>query len=144
MDLRSKALRSFKDEYLLDFVNIEDPDETDERVIEQQIVHNIKNFIMALGSDFSFMGNQYRLVVSEKEKSNYLIFKISNYQNMKKEYIAPLVTIVKLSNRNMIASSIISTSGVEDLGVGGYTEGVVSEGAAKANNYSVWDEDWSD
>ena len=63
---------------------------------------------------------------------------------MKKEYIAPLVTIVKLSNRNMIASSIISTSGVEDLGVGGYTEGVVSEGAAKANNYSVWDEDWSD
>ena len=144
VDLRSKALRSFKDEYLLDFVNIEDPDETDERVIEQQIVHNIKNFIMALGSDFSFMGNQYRLVVSEKEKSNYLIFKISNYQNMKKEYIAPLVTIVKLSNRNMIASSIISTSGVEDLGVGGYTEGVVSEGAAKANNYSVWDEDWSD
>ena len=41
VDLRSKALRSFKDEYLLDFVNIEDPDETDERVIEQQIVHNI-------------------------------------------------------------------------------------------------------
>ena len=33
VDLRSKALRSFKDEYLLDFVNIEDPDETDERVI---------------------------------------------------------------------------------------------------------------
>ena len=29
VDLRSKALRSFKDEYLLDFVNIEDPDETD-------------------------------------------------------------------------------------------------------------------
>ena len=40
-DLRSKALRSFKDEYLLDFVNIEDPDETDERVIEKQIVHNV-------------------------------------------------------------------------------------------------------
>ena len=61
------ALCSFKDEYLHDFVNIEDPDETDERVIERQIVHNIKNFIMVLGSDFSFMGNQYRLVVSEKE-----------------------------------------------------------------------------
>ena len=74
VDLRSKALRSFKDEYLLDFVNIEDPDETDERVIEQQIVHNIKNFIMALGSDFSFMGNQYRLVVSEKEYFIDLLF----------------------------------------------------------------------
>ena len=74
VDLRSKALRSFKDEYLLDFVNIEDPDETDERVIEQQIVHNIKNFIMALGSDFTFMGNQYRLVVSEKEYFIDLLF----------------------------------------------------------------------
>ena len=73
-DLRSKALRAFKDEYLLDFVNIEDPDEMDERVIEQQIVHNIKNFIMALGSDFSFMGNQYRLVVSEKEYFIDLLF----------------------------------------------------------------------
>jgi predicted nuclease of restriction endonuclease-like (RecB) superfamily len=74
LDLRGKALRSFKDEYLLDFVNIEDPDEADERVIEQQIVHNIKNFIMALGSDFSFMGNQYRLVVSEKEYFIDLLF----------------------------------------------------------------------
>ena len=74
VDLRGKALRSFKDEYLLDFVNIEDPDEIDERVIEQQIVHNIKNFIMALGSDFSFMGNQYRLVVSEKEYFIDLLF----------------------------------------------------------------------
>ena len=74
VDLRGKALRSFKDEYLLDFVNIEDPDEADERVIEQQIVHNIKNFIMALGSDFSFMGNQYRLVVSEKEYFIDLLF----------------------------------------------------------------------
>lgn len=74
VDLRAKALHSFKDEYLLDFVNIEDPDEADERVIEQQIVHNIKNFIMALGSDFSFMGNQYRLVVSEKEYFIDLLF----------------------------------------------------------------------
>ena len=74
VDLRGKALRSFKDEYLLDFVNIEDPDEADERVIEQQIVHNIKNFIMALGRDFSFMGNQYRLVVSEKEYFIDLLF----------------------------------------------------------------------
>lgn len=73
-DLRNKALRSFKDEYLLDFVNIEDIDEEDERVIEQQIVHNIKNFIMALGNDFSFMGNQYRLIVSEKEYFIDLLF----------------------------------------------------------------------
>ena len=46
-DFKQRALQSFKDEYMLDFINIEDPELADERVIEQQIVQNIKNFIMA-------------------------------------------------------------------------------------------------
>jgi predicted nuclease of restriction endonuclease-like (RecB) superfamily len=73
-DLRGHALRSFKDEYLLDFINIEDPDEIDERVLENEIVLNIKKFIMALGSDFSFVGNQYRVVVDEKDYFIDLLF----------------------------------------------------------------------
>ena len=41
----------FKDEYLLDFINVEEIGERDladidERVVEQQIIHNVKNFIM--------------------------------------------------------------------------------------------------
>ena len=44
VDFRAKALRSFKDEYLLDFINLEDPDEEDERVLENEIVLNIKKF----------------------------------------------------------------------------------------------------
>ena len=60
---RQKALQSFKNEYLVDFVNIEDGEVVDERVLENAIVHNIKNFIMAMGTDFTFMGNQYRLNV---------------------------------------------------------------------------------
>ena len=43
-------------------------------MLEQQIVRNIKNFIMALGRDFSFVGNQYRLVVDEKEYFIDLLF----------------------------------------------------------------------
>jgi len=73
-DLRAAALRAFKDEYLLDFVNVEDPDTFDEKVLEQQIVHNIKNFILAFGKDFAFMGNQYRLIVSGKEYFIDLLF----------------------------------------------------------------------
>jgi predicted nuclease of restriction endonuclease-like (RecB) superfamily len=73
-DFRGKALRSFKDEYLLDFVNIEDPDEMDERVLESEIVLNIKKFIMALGGDFSFIGNQYRIIVDEREYFVDLLF----------------------------------------------------------------------
>ena len=74
-DLRRKALLSFKDEYLLDYINIESPeDEWDERVLENEIVTNIKNFIMLLGKDFSFIGNQYRLIVEEQEYFIDLLF----------------------------------------------------------------------
>ena len=73
-DLRAKALQSFKDEYLLDFVNIEDPDEADERVIENEIVRNIKKFVHSLGNDFAFISNQYRLVVDEEEYFIDLLF----------------------------------------------------------------------
>lgn len=74
VDLRAKALQSFKDEYLLDFINIEDPDTFDERILENQIINNIKNFIMAFGTDFAFMGNQYRIIVSGKEYFIDLLF----------------------------------------------------------------------
>jgi predicted nuclease of restriction endonuclease-like (RecB) superfamily len=73
-NLQKHALQSFKDEYLLDFINIEDPDEVDERLLENEIVLHIKKFIMALGSDFSFLGNQYRLQVDEKEYFIDLLF----------------------------------------------------------------------
>ena len=71
---KQKALQSFKDEYLLDFINVENPDFMDEMEIEQEIVQNVKNFIMAFGSDFAFMGNQYRIEVAGKEFVIDLLF----------------------------------------------------------------------
>ena len=67
-NMARKAVMMFKDEYLLNFINVEEIGEresidVDERVVEQQIVHNIKNFIMTFGRDFSFIGNQYHLEV---------------------------------------------------------------------------------
>ncbi|MDR2843046.1 MAG: PDDEXK nuclease domain-containing protein [Candidatus Symbiothrix sp.] len=75
INLRQKALLSFKDEYLLDYINIEAPyDEPDERVLETAIVNNIKNFILSLGKDFSFIGNQYRMIIEEQEYFIDLLF----------------------------------------------------------------------
>jgi predicted nuclease of restriction endonuclease-like (RecB) superfamily len=74
IDFQRAATQAFKDEYLLDFVNITDADESDERVLENEIVLNIKKFIMALGSEFSFIGNQYRMEVDEKEYFIDLLF----------------------------------------------------------------------
>ena len=69
----------FKDSYLLNFINVEeigerDKQDVDERVVEQKIVHNIKNFIMTFGRDFSFIGNQYHLEVYGVEFFPDLLF----------------------------------------------------------------------
>lgn len=73
-----KAIRMFKDEYLLDFINVEDIDaqekDVDERLVEQRIVHNIKRFIMTLGRDFTFVGNQYHLEIYGEEMWSDLLF----------------------------------------------------------------------
>jgi predicted nuclease of restriction endonuclease-like (RecB) superfamily len=74
IDLRGAALRSFKDEYLMDYINIEDPDEADEREIENEILRHIRKVIMTFGADFSFIGNQYRLQVGEEEFFIDLLF----------------------------------------------------------------------
>lgn len=57
-----RAIRMFKDEYLLDYINVEElgmhDEDVDERVIESNIVHNVKNFIMTFGKGFAYCGNQ--------------------------------------------------------------------------------------
>lgn len=73
-----KTVKSFKDEYLLDFINVEelDTEEADlnERVLEKSIVNNIKRFILTFGQDFIFIGNQYRIEVSGEEMFVDLLF----------------------------------------------------------------------
>lgn len=77
--LARKAVMMFKDEYLLDFINVEQIGEresidVDEREVEQQIVQNVKNFIMTFGDDFAFIGNQYHLEVYGVEHFPDLLF----------------------------------------------------------------------
>ena len=74
-----KAVMMFKDAYLLDFINVEEIGErdrmdVDERVIEQEIVHNIKDFIMTFGNDFAFIGNQFHLEIYGVEHFPDLLF----------------------------------------------------------------------
>ena len=73
-ELKQKAMRAFRKNYKLDFIEIDDVDEWDEHKVETKIVENIKRFIMALGADFSYMGNQYRLIVDDKEYFIDLLF----------------------------------------------------------------------
>ena len=74
-----KAVGMFKDEYLLDYINIEEIEvdkleDIDERVIEKAIVRNIKKFIMTFGRDFAYIGNQYHLEIFGEELFPDLLF----------------------------------------------------------------------
>ena len=73
-----RAITMFKDEYLLDFINTEElfirDKDKDERMIEQRIVQNVKEFIMTFGKDFTFVGNQYHLEKFGVEEFPDLLF----------------------------------------------------------------------
>lgn len=95
-NLARKAVMMFKDSYALDFINTEEIGERnisdiDERVVEQQIVHNIKKFIMTFGNDFAFIGNQYHLEIYGEEFFPDLLF-------FNRELNAMVVVELKMGN----------------------------------------------
>lgn len=73
-----KAIRMFKDEYLLDYINVEElgarDEDVDERMLEQGIIRNIRDFILKFGRDFAFIGNQYRIEAFGEEQFIDLLF----------------------------------------------------------------------
>ena len=106
-----KALNMFKDEYLLDFINTEeigirDLADIDERVVEQEIIHNIKKFIMTFGRDFAFVGNQYHLKAFSEDffpdllffnrELNCLVVVELKTGDFKPGYLAQLMTYLRI------------------------------------------------
>ncbi len=74
-----RAINTFKDEYLLDYINVEelgirDKQDVDERVVENAIIHSVKNFILTFGKDFTFVRNQYHLDAFGEDQYIDLLF----------------------------------------------------------------------
>lgn len=63
--IKKQAILALKDEYTFDLVGL--AEEHSEYELEQAIIKNIRAFLMEFGTDFSFIGNQYRLEVDGKE-----------------------------------------------------------------------------
>jgi len=71
--LRNQAKLAVKDEYTFDFLEL--GDEHLEHELEQGLVKNIRSFLIEMGGDFAFMGNQYVLEVGGREfKIDLLLF----------------------------------------------------------------------
>lgn len=107
-----RAMQMFKDEYLLDFINVEElgmhDEEVDERVIEQHIVHNVKNFIMTFGKGFTFIGNQVHydklghdhwidLLFYNRDLRRTVVFELKK-GNFKVAYLAQLSSYLRILN----------------------------------------------
>jgi predicted nuclease of restriction endonuclease-like (RecB) superfamily len=63
--IAKQAFLAVKDEYTFGFTNL--ADEHAESELEQALLKNIRAFLLEMGTDFTFVGSQYRLLVAEKE-----------------------------------------------------------------------------
>lgn len=66
------AKQLFKDSYMVDFLNL--PEVHSEKSLQQGLIEQMKNFILDLGRDFIFMGNEYRLQVGMTDYKIDLLF----------------------------------------------------------------------
>lgn len=62
----------FLDNYVLDFLNL--PESVSERDLQKSIIRNLKNFILEVGKDFTFMGEEYRIQVGSHDYYIDLLF----------------------------------------------------------------------
>ena len=107
-----RAIRMFKDEYLLDFINVEElgmhDEDINESVIESNIVHNVKNFIMTFGRGFSFCGCQVHfdkfghdhwidLLFFNRDLNRTVVFELKNGK-FKVGYLAQLSAYLRILN----------------------------------------------
>lgn len=64
-NIKNQAVLAVKDEYTFSFLGL--ADEHSERELENALVQNIRNFLLEMGHQFTFVGNQFKIEVEEKE-----------------------------------------------------------------------------
>lgn len=62
---RHQANLAVKDSYNFDFLEL--GEEYNERKLELRLIKNVQSFLLEMGGDFSFIGNQYKLDVDDDE-----------------------------------------------------------------------------
>jgi len=62
----------FLDTYVLEFLDL--PEKYSEQDLRKAIVHNLKNFVLEVGRDFTFVGEEYRVQVGNEDFYLDLLF----------------------------------------------------------------------
>jgi predicted nuclease of restriction endonuclease-like (RecB) superfamily len=63
--IKKQAVLAVKDEYTFDFIDL--ADEHSERQLESALVNNVRAFLLEMGPQFTFIGNQFKLTIDDKE-----------------------------------------------------------------------------
>ncbi len=123
--IAKQAILAVKDHYNFDFLTI--ADQHLESELEQALINNIRNFLLEMGPDYTFVGSQYRLFVEDKDyKIDLLLFhrtlqsliaidlKIGEFEPEHKGkmefYLSVLNDTVKLPHENPAIGIIICKS----------------------------------
>ena len=64
-EIKNQAKLAVKDEYIFDFLGIDD--KHSEKELEIALIKNIRNFLIELGYQFAFVGNQFKIELADKE-----------------------------------------------------------------------------
>jgi len=72
VEMQERVGPVIKDNYMLDFLEISD--RIKERALERKLLENIRSFLLELGTGFSFIGHQYKIVLGENEYFIDLLF----------------------------------------------------------------------
>ncbi len=70
--LNEQFANTFKDRYIFEFLQL--PELHSEKDLQKAIVANLKQFLLEFGSDFAFMGEEYRLQVGNRDFFTDLLF----------------------------------------------------------------------
>ncbi len=68
----------FKDPYIFEFLDL--PDYHTETELEKSLILNLQKFILEIGKEFTYMGNQFRLQVGNKDYFTDLLFYNREFQ----------------------------------------------------------------
>ncbi|MFD2555114.1 PDDEXK nuclease domain-containing protein [Sphingobacterium tabacisoli] len=71
-EIHNEVQNIFKDSYVFDFLNLPEPHS--ESDLQKGLIHQMKNFILELGKDFLFIGEEYKIQVGNSDFYVDLLF----------------------------------------------------------------------
>jgi len=120
--IKNQAVLAVKDEYTFDFLELSE--QYSERELESALIQNIRSFLLEMGHRFTFVGNQFKLNVDDKEYFIDLLLYhrqlqclvaieikvgefLPEYKGKMEFYLSVLNDKVKLANENYSIGIII-------------------------------------